>query len=668
VPDFDEKTLAMLNLDDMKLGTKSLIPIGLMGLIIVAITALSAQQLSDLTARYAFTVEHSDAAALKLSRANRVVTEIGYAAHVIIDYDGDNSLSKRAVKTFETAVSRADTLFDEAAQLIPERAKQINAFRERARSIADATKPTVSLGLATPGLDHGASLKPNELNEMAKAVKLMDVVDNNIASLENDISDFNNTLSLDDDHISEELKHKSAQTVWTLIVIGALALVGGVVVSVWLSRSKIAGPISILSDQMTDISGGNVRLEVSGVKRGDEIGGMARALNVFKENAVAKIRRDAEMDEERRQSQDAHRKAEEEAIRKEREMVSASIGAGLAKLAAKDLTFRMTDDLPEAYRQLQQDFNAALGQLEAAMGNISEGARTIIATTQEISGAADDLSKRTEQQAAALEETTAALKEVTATVRNAADGAAHGAAIVGATKTEAEQSGGVVGQAVEAMGRIEKSSQEIAQIIGVIDEIAFQTNLLALNAGVEAARAGESGKGFAVVASEVRALAQRSAEAAKEIKSLISASSSQVVQGVQLVDQTGKALARIVVQFEEINRVVGNIANGAKDQATSLTEVNAALGQMDVNTQKNAAMVEETTAATHSLRREIEALEQKVDEFNIDSVPGGRSSRMAPAHRPSPVTRSALKSVANGSGSAVRKLASQTDQDSWTEF
>jgi methyl-accepting chemotaxis protein len=658
----------MLNLDDMKLGTKSLIPIGLMGLIIVAVTALSTQQLNDLTARYAFTVAHSDAAALKLAKATRVVTEIGYAAHVIIDYDGDNPLSKRAVKTFETAVSRADALFDEAAQLIPARAKDVNAFRDRARSIAEQTKPTVALGLATPGLDHGASLKPNELNEMAKAVKLMDVVDNNIASLENDVTDFNNTLRLDNDHISEELKYNSAQTVWTLIIIGALALVSGVAVAVWLSRSKIASPISRLSDQMTDIAGGNVRLEVIGVQRGDEIGGMARALNVFKENAVAKIRHDAELEEERRRNQDAQRKAEEEAIRKEREMVSASIGAGLAKLAAKDLTFRMTDDLPDAYRQLQLDFNAALGQLEAAMGNISEGARTIIATTQEISGAADDLSKRTEQQAAALEETTAALKEVTATVRNAADGAAHGAAIVGATKTEAEHSGGVVGQAVEAMGRIEKSSQGIAQIIGVIDEIAFQTNLLALNAGVEAARAGEAGKGFAVVASEVRALAQRSAESAKEIKSLISTSSSQVAQGVQLVDQTGRALEKIVVQFEEINRVVGNIANGAKEQATSLTEVNAALGQMDANTQKNAAMVEETTAATHSLRREIEALEQKVDEFNIDSVPAGRSSPMAPSHRPSAVTRSSLKSVANGSGSAVHKLAPQTDQDSWTEF
>jgi methyl-accepting chemotaxis protein len=306
-------------------------------------------------------------------------------------------------------------------------------------------------------------------------------------------------------------------------------------------------------------------------------------------------------------AKEARLKGEAEAQAKERDMVANSIGAGLAKLAAKDLVSRITDNMPEAYHRLQQDFNAALAQLESAMADIANSAHTIGSTTQEIATAADDMSKRTEQQAASLEQTSAALEEVTVTVKKTAEGAAHATAIIGTTKSEAETSGEIVHRAVDAMGRIEKSSREISQIVGVIDEIAFQTNLLALNAGVEAARAGDAGRGFAVVAFEVRALAQRSAEAAKEIKALISASTSEVKQGVELVDQTGKALEKIVGQVADINRVIMEIANGTREQATALAEVNVAVGQLDQNTQKNAAMFEETTAATHSLRRETEA-------------------------------------------------------------
>jgi len=459
----------------------------------------------------------------------------------------------------------------------------------------------------------------------------------------------------------EEEAHGLADSSTTLaLILSAVGVALGAAFA-WFIARAIANPVKAMTDAMTHLAGGQLDVDIPAQGQKDEIGEMAKAVSVFKDAAVTKIRRDAELEQERKANAEAQRRAEETAINSEREMVSNSIGAGLAKLAAKDLTFRMTDDLPPAYRRLQENFNAALGQMEEALGDISEGARAITATTGEIAGAADDLSKRTEQQAAGLEETAAALQEITQTVRRAADGAAHAAQIVGTTKEGAEHSGAIVSQAVEAMGRIEKSSQEIAQIISVIDEIAFQTNLLALNAGVEAARAGEAGKGFAVVASEVRALAQRSAEAAKEIKNLISVSSTEVEQGVQLVGQTGAALDKIVQQVAEINRVVAEIANGAKDQATSLAEVNGALGQMDENTQKNAAMVEETTAATHSLRREIEELEQKVDGFELGGRATAKKSR--PAGKSSGA-RPALKHV--GGGGAVRKPAA--DADSWAEF
>ncbi|MHB8885477.1 MAG: methyl-accepting chemotaxis protein [Methylovirgula sp.] len=342
----------------------------------------------------------------------------------------------------------------------------------------------------------------------------------------------------------------------------------------------------------------------------------------------------------------ARRQAEENAIKAERALITASIGAAVGKLADKDLSYRLTEDLPSAYHQLQTDLNTALQQLEQAMGQVANSAQTIKSGTSEISTAADDLSSRTEQQAASLEETAAAIEEVTSTVGKTAQNAVHAAAIVAATKVGAEKSHEIVSLAIDAMRRIKKSSQEIAQIIGVIDEIAFQTNLLALNAGVEAARAGDAGRGFAVVASEVRALAQRSAQAAKEIASLISSSTREVDQGVDLVGQTGTALEEIVAKVSDVDQVVSEIAAGAKEQATGLREINVAVGQMDQATQRNAAMVEETTAATRNLRLEMEELLGLIAHFNIGAevVSQNASARTA---------RPVLKVIGNAAGRAA---------------
>jgi len=304
----------------------------------------------------------------------------------------------------------------------------------------------------------------------------------------------------------------------------------------------------------------------------------------------------------------------------------------LKKLAAKDLTYRMTGEIPEVYRQLQMDFNEVAGQLEEAIVSVSESTNVISSGSQEIAAASDDLARRTEQQAASLEETAAALGAITETVKKSAAGASHAREIVATADQDAKKSAGVVRQAVEAMDGIAESARKITQIIGVIDEIAFQTNLLALNAGVEAARAGDAGRGFAVVASEVRALAQRSAEAAKEIKGLISASSAQVDQGVKLVDETGKSLERIMTQVGEINTVVAEIAAGAKEQAQGIEEVNTAITQMDQMTQQNAAMVEESTAASHHLSQEATQLAGLVGQFKAGGDPMRRALKDAAPH------------------------------------
>jgi methyl-accepting chemotaxis protein len=252
--------------------------------------------------------------------------------------------------------------------------------------------------------------------------------------------------------------------------------------------------------------------------------------------------------------------------------------------------------------------------MRAIAGN-TQGVR---AGASEITQASDDLSRRTEQQAASLEQTAAALDEITATVRKSAESAREARSLVANTKVDAEKSSAVVGETVEAMRAIEGSSKQIGNIIGVIDEIAFQTNLLALNAGVEAARAGDAGRGFAVVATEVRALAQRSADAAKEIKALISASGGQVNNGVRLVGETGRALTRILEQVTQVNQVITEIAASAQEQSLGLSEVNTAVNQMDQVTQQNAAMVEQATAASHSLANEAEELAGLIGQFQID--------------------------------------------------
>jgi len=293
------------------------------------------------------------------------------------------------------------------------------------------------------------------------------------------------------------------------------------------------------------------------------------------------------------------------------------IGAGLSRLAEGDLTQRLATAFIPALEPLRQDFNASIDALEKSMMAIDLSSRAISSGTSEMSAASDDLSQRTEHQASSLEETSAALEQVTVTVKKTAEGATHAREVVSGAKLDAEKSGAVVREATAAMAAIDKSSKQIGQIIGVIDEIAFQTNLLALNAGVEAARAGDAGRGFAVVASEVRALAQRSAEAAKEIKGLISASTTQVDQGVALVAQTGEALERIVTQVVEISGAISEIAVSAQEQATGLQQVNTAVSDMDQVTQKNAAMVEETTAATHALASESARLAKLVSHYSV---------------------------------------------------
>ena len=457
------------------------------------------------------------------------------------------------------------------------------------------------------------------------------------------------------------------------LMVGGVAILGLVLAALFaMTNLLVRKPLARITGAVNALSAGRYDEPIGGTRLKDEIGAIARALEGFRHDLAETGR--LRTDQERARAEAETERSRNDAIRRAaaatQETVVAAVGEGLEKLAAGDLTFRLSPDFPSEYGKLRDDFNGAIARLQDTMKVVVGNASGIQATTGEISNAADDLSRRTEHQAASLEQTAAALDEITATVRRSAEGATQAKAAVDRTRGGAEQSGRVVQEAVSAMQEIERSSAEISQITGVIDEIAFQTNLLALNAGVEAARAGDAGKGFAVVAQEVRALAQRSAEAAKEIKALIASSSEQVGQGVKLVGQTGEALRRIVAEVAEINDLVTEIAASAHEQATGLAEVNTAVNQMDQVTQQNAAMVEESTAASHALAQEAAALAALIGRFRIgDAAPVREAAAPPSPPRPAPVDRTpAPRQRAYASGAAAAVAMAAPDADEWTEF
>jgi methyl-accepting chemotaxis protein len=423
--------------------------------------------------------------------------------------------------------------------------------------------------------------------------------------------------------------------------IAAAATLGHVLLTMGASR-LICTPYVNTVLRMEALADGDLTTPIHYTENTDCVGRMTKAMAVF-----------------RRSTEEASSAAEQ------RDMATA-LGHGLERLAQGDLSYRIETAFPADFETLRNDYNRAMGAMMEAVRSVSTAAHGVSAGASNIGQASDDLSRRTEQQAASLEETAAAMDEITATVRKTSEGASRANGVVGEARLEAEQSGEVVQRAVAAMSGIERSSSEISEIISVIDGIAFQTNLLALNAGVEAARAGDAGKGFAVVASEVRALAQRSAEAAKDVKVRILASSQQVDTGVELVGETGKALGRIITRIGEISGLVSVIATSAEQQATGLQQVNTAVAEMDGVTQQNAALVEETNAAARSLSNEADTLTESVSRFKIERRAPRDEPRAKPVvHQLQDRVRTATRTapVLRSRGNAAVK-----PEDDWSAF
>ncbi|WP_042694403.1 methyl-accepting chemotaxis protein [Azospirillum sp. B506] len=519
------------------------------------------------------------------------------------------------------------------------------------------------------------------------------------------------------------------------MAVGAFAL--GILVALITSRS-IVRPVVQMTGTMTELAAGNLAVDVPALANRDEIGSMAKAVLVFKDNAIEKKR----MDEAERERLEAERRtaeaqrAREQAIGEEIaslidavskgdlerridlagkdgfyktmseginrltdtvEAVIADLGEVLSALAQGDLNRRVTRDYQGAFEQVKTDVNTTSTRLAEIVGQITQAAETIAAAAAEVSLGSSDLADRTEQQASSLEETAASMEELGATVRSNAENAQRANVMAAQARSSAESGGGVAGSAIEAMRRIEESSRKITDIIGVIDEIAFQTNLLALNAAVEAARAGDAGRGFAVVAQEVRQLAQRSAQASKEIKGLILDSDAQVKDGVDLVSKAGDALEGIVSGVQQVATLIAEMASASAEQATALDEINSTVANMDEMTQKNAALVEETTAAAQAMSGQAGDLKSLVGFFKFDQAAGfgatgfggagfgyaqapravavqaaavASTRRVAPPTRTASPAKPAAKPAARGNGGtaqpAAAKPAGRTDSSART--
>jgi methyl-accepting chemotaxis protein len=677
-------------LDNLKISVKILSVVGLLSAVTALVVILGALSLHGVDQTYSQIAVKDDPAILALSRAARSANIIGYAAYRAIAYPGASAEAQASAKSVESNYNNAVNYVASAEELEPQYKDVFEGYRAQLKAINDCTGPVVALGLSDRNDD---------------ATKGMVKCDALISALGADVSKFDDVQIAKAQAATAAASSSATTTIITTSAIGILGLLICVALGLWIAMAKITKPLVRLGDNMKVLAEGDLTTEIAGQERGDEVGVMAKAVQVFKDNALALKTAEEKSAEQQRAAEEQRRAADEERRRNEQARaeaaeqvarVVASLGAGLERMAKGDLSYRLSDQFAAEYIKIRDDFNGAIGQLQHTISAIVSSTREVTNASAEISTSTTDLSQRTEEQAASLEQTSASMEKISATVKKNAENAQQASQSASATRQVAHRGGQVVAQAVEAMARIEDSSRKIADIIGVIDEIARQTNLLALNAAVEAARAGEAGRGFAVVASEVRSLAQRSSQAAKDIKDLITNSSSQVKDGVDLVNKAGAALTEIVTSIKSVAEIVAEIAAASAEQATGLEQVNKALTQMDEVTQQNSALVEENAATAKTLENQAVAMTEQVAVFRLDDdaqpaaavakqpASGPAPKAAARAAAPKPATKPAAKPVAkpvakpkaaagmNGGGPVGRMqtalAAAIKDGPEWEEF
>ena len=634
---------------NLKIKTKMLTVILFLGIISFAGLLYIVSEFRKADQAYSAFLDNEAVAATKGTRSSTSVLTSVLQASMMLNFDPDSD----AFKTVAAGKSR----FGEAKDRLKQAESQVPSQKAQMDEILAGMDELEAL--TNKVIDQRKS------GDVKGATASMAVVADKLTTLVAKMQANNNALTDRMNNGADALSaHINTTIDYTLAILAALTL-AGIALGVYVAQTGIATPLTRLHRRMVTLASGDTTSEIDGLDRRDEIGQMASAVSVFRDNAIERARLEAQAEADRNLSD--NERAEHEALRVAEaahlQKAVQALGDGLKRLADGDLVTHIDTQFVAHLDQLRQDFNNSLVKLNEAMQAVGANARAINAGANEIRGSADELSKRTEQQAASVEETAAALEQITTTVKDAAKRAEEASQLVAHTRAGAERSGEVVRNAVSAMQQIEKSSSEIGNIIGVIDDIAFQTNLLALNAGVEAARAGEAGKGFAVVAQEVRELAQRSANAAKEIKIADhrirhtgtdrrqpGRRNRQGARGHRLGSAGDQPACRM------------RSSEASREQSAGLQEINTAVNAMDHGTQQNAAMVEESTAASHSLATEAASLTALLGQFRMTGTEGGHasaaSSNYAPRASSRPAPRPAAAPVRAVEGAKARPAPS----------
>jgi methyl-accepting chemotaxis protein len=618
---------------------------------------------------------------LQIKQLAWVVRNAGGDSSVLISNRlGGQALPPDALNRYTALVSKTETawaaLEDVAAGLsLPDKFHQAVARAKKEYFAADYAelrlKTLKSLIANEPVTVTIADWTPMSIGKLASLLNVADVA-----------------LDIAKEHAVAQ--RSAALTTFTVVVaLLALAVVLAAGMTLLVTR-RVTGPLHAIQQAMLKVASGDFSVVLPGLDRKDEIGDVANAVERFKVLADEKARREADEATQRMKTEsarqaevarlDAERQEqasrEQAKISEEQSRAVNLLAEGLKKLSEGEVTFRLNEGFTEAYKPIRDNFNSAIGKMQETISGIKASAREVTNASNEISTSTTDLSQRTEEQAASLEQTSASMEQISATVKKNAENAQAANQSASDTREVADRGGEVVAKAVQAMAKIAESSRQISDIIGVIDEIARQTNLLALNAAVEAARAGDAGRGFAVVAAEVRSLAQRSSQAAKDIKDLITNSGGQVEEGVDLVNKAGEALHEIVASIKTVAEIVSGIATASNEQAGGIDQVNKALTQMDEVTQQNSALVEENAATAKVLEQQARAMDERVSFFRLEAAALHSAAPVrgaAPVHRP-PVASAAARPQLNGSGTRPARIGrthgavALKDDPDWKEF
>ncbi|WHU04731.1 methyl-accepting chemotaxis protein [Sphingomonas sp. NIBR02145] len=621
-----------------KIPTKILALVAIVASVGFALSLFGSSTLQRIDTNYAELVENRMPVPTELARANRRVSDMAYAGYRALSYDGASKAAQEAGKIEQGNFEAATRLLGNAEKMQPALKPQLDDYRGQIAKIHDLAARAIKLG---------------QRNDNDGAKVLLTEMDQLIDQLAAQMVKFNDQIIADSKTKSDELGESSDSASYTMLIVSIVAILAAMGISFVVSRSGITQPLARLQDTMRALAGGNNRVDVPSTDRGDELGAMAKTVLVFRDTAQA-------------QEAAAAAKAIADA---EQKMVVDTLGQNLGEVAKGDLTAEITREFPADYAALKSNYNEALSSLRALIGSVMESTQTIHTGSTEIAQASEDLARRTEANAASLEETSAAVAQMDQRLRTMAGSA--GRTVERADGAISTVSGGraIADEAVQAMTRVADSAKGIDSVIEGLDKIAFQTRVLAMNAAVEAGRAGEAGRGFAVVADLVSALAMRAEEEAGRARDQLTATQTDIVAAVEMVEKVDGALANISSDVGEVHTLLAEMATDNAAQSTAISQISTAIGTMDQSTQQNAAMVEETSAAARNLNTEVSALSDQASRFNVGNA------QVRPAARPAATsaTRASKPAAKAGTGyvspvKAMPLATAGTGGDDWASF